>query len=361
MTGSRQALFWLSALALFFLLLHLLSGMLLPFILGIAIAYLLAPLVAMLRRWNLPRGLAALVALLAFLFTLVAIIVLIVPVIQLQAAQLARSAPAVVAFVRQQLQVLLDLAQQQLAPEDLAKVHDMVGNWTGTALTWVAGLAQRLLSSGLALANILSLLLITPLVAFFMLRDWDTIIMRIDGLLPRQYAHTIREQLRLVNETMAGYLHGQALVSLIVGIYYAVALSLLGLDFAFILGVVVGILSFVPYVGEAFGLVLALGLGAVQFGSWAKITIIAVIFVVGHLVGNDVLQPKLVGSRVHLHPVWVIFALLAFGALFGFVGVLIALPAAAVTGVLVRFAINTYLGSPLYDPAQSARERKSKS
>lgn len=359
MTGSRQALFWLSALALFFLLLHLLSGMLLPFILGIAIAYILAPLVVLLRRWSLPRGLAALAALLLFLFTLVAIIVLIVPVIQLQAAQLARSAPAVVEFARQQLQVLLDLAQQKLAPEDLAKVHDMVGSWTGSALTWVAGLAQRLLSSGLALANILSLLLITPLVAFFMLRDWDTIIARIDALLPRQYASTIREQLRLVNETMAGYLHGQALVSLIVGVYYAVALGLLGLDFAFILGVVVGILSFIPYVGEAFGLMLALGLGAVQFGSWPKIGIIAAIFAVGHLIGNDVLQPKLVGSRVHLHPVWVIFALLAFGALFGFVGVLIALPAAAVTGVLVRFAINGYLASPIYDPAQSKHERKS--
>jgi predicted PurR-regulated permease PerM len=302
--------------------------------------------------------LAALVALLVFLFLLVAIIVLIVPVIQLQAAQLARSAPAVVEFARRQIQVLLDLAQQELAPEDLAKVHDMVGSWTGSALTWVAGLAQRLLSSGLALANILTLLLITPLVAFFMLRDWDTIIARIDALLPRQYAATIRAQLRLVNETMAGYLHGQALVSVIVGIYYAVALGLLGLDFAFILGVVVGILSFIPYVGEAFGLVLALGLGAVQFGSWTKIAIIAVIFVVGHLVGSDVLQPKLVGSRVHLHPVWVIFALLAFGALFGFVGVLIALPAAAVTGVLVRFAIKSYLASPIYDPAQAKRERK---
>jgi predicted PurR-regulated permease PerM len=353
MSATRQALFWASALAIFFLLLHLLSGMLLPFVAGLGIAYLLAPFVTMLTRRNVPRGLAALAALLLFLFAVIAVIVLIIPVIELQAAELARNTPALVDFARQQIQSLLDLAQRHLSPEDLAKVHDMVGGWTAAALSWAAGLAQRLLTSGIALANILSLLLITPLVAFFMLRDWDEIIARLDSLLPRPYAATIREQLHLVDETIAGYIHGQALVSLIVGVYYAVALSVVGLDFAFILGVVIGIVSFVPYVGEAMGLALALGLAAVQFGSWVKIAVIAAIFVCGHLVGNDILQPKLVGSRVHLHPVWVIFALLAFGTLFGFLGILIALPAAAVTGVLVRFILKRYLRSPLYDPSQT--------
>jgi predicted PurR-regulated permease PerM len=359
MSAARQALFWVGALAFFFLLLHLLSGMLLPFVLGLGIAYALAPLAAMLMRWKVPRSLAALAALLAFLLSLIAIVVLIVPVIQLQAAQLARDAPAAVAFVRQEIQALLDLAQQQLPPEDLAKVHDMVGSWTATALTWAAGLAQRLLTSGLALANILSLLLITPLVAFFLLRDWDAILAQLDSWLPREYAPTVRAQLRLVDETIAGYIHGQSLVSLMVGIYYAVALSITGLDFAFILGIVVGILSFIPYIGEITGAILAIGLGSMQFGSWGKIVTIAIIFLAGHLVAANFLQPKLVGSRVHLHPVWVIFALLAFGTLFGFVGVLIALPAAAVTGVLVRFALARYLASPLYDPARAAHERKS--
>ncbi len=350
MSASRQALFWICALAVFFLLLYLLGGMLLPFVLGLAIAYILVPLVSMLRRWGLQKSLAALVALLAFLLVLVTIVILIVPLIELQAAQLARNAPAIVAFARQEVQLLLDLAQQKLPPEDLAKVHDMVGGWTGSALTWVAGLAQQLLTSGLALANTLSLLLITPLVAFFMLRDWDTILQQIDDLLPRPYAPTIREQMHLVNETIAGYLHGQGIVSLIIGIYYAIALSILGLDFAVVLGVLVGILSFIPYLGEAVGLLLAIGLGVVQFGTWTKVIIIAVIFVVGHLVGSDFLQPKLVGSRVHLHPVWIIFALLGFGTLFGFLGILIALPAAAVTGVLVRFALSRYRTSLIYDP-----------
>jgi predicted PurR-regulated permease PerM len=355
MSGWRQLLFWLGALALFFYLLNLLSGILLPFVAGLAIAYLLAPLVAIMTRWNLPRPLAALISLALFLLALVAVIVLIVPVIQLQAAQLSRNAPAAVAFARAQIQALLDLAQQKLAPEDLAKVHDMVGSWTGAALTWAAGLAQHLLTSGIALANILSLLLITPLVAFFALRDWDKIVERLDSWLPRAYRPTIREQLRLVDETLAGYIHGQSLVSLITGVYYAAALSLLGLDFALMLGVVVGILSFIPYIGDATGLVLALGLAMMQFGTWTAVAIVVAIFVAGHLVIANIVQPKLVGERVHLHPVWVIFALLAFGTVFGFVGVLLALPAAAVTGVLVRFALARYLASPLYDPDRSAR------
>ncbi len=361
MSNLRQTVFWIGALALFFLLLHLLSAMLLPFVAGFGIAYILAPFAALLMRWKVPRGLAALIALLTFLLALVTIIVLIVPVIQLQAEELARDAPAVVAYARQEIQALLDLAQQKLPPEDLAKVHDMVGGWTGAALTWVAGLAQRLLSSGIALANILSLLLITPLVAFFLLHDWDSILARLDSWLPREHAATVREQMHLVDETIAGYIHGQALVSLIAGIYYAIALSITGLDFAIILGVVVGILSFIPYVGEITGAILAISLASIQFGTWSKIIAIALIFLAGHLTAANVLQPRLVGSRVHLHPVWVIFALLAFGTLFGFVGVLLALPAAAVTGVLVRFALARYLASPFYDPSRARARHENKS
>jgi predicted PurR-regulated permease PerM len=280
--------------------------------------------------------------------------VLIVPVIELQAAQLLHAAPAVAAYARDEAQHLLDLAQKQLSPEDVQKAQDMIGSWTGAALGWLAGLVEGVLTSGLAIANLLTLLLITPLVAFFLLRDWPSIVLRFDNLLPRPYAPTIREQMRLVDATISGYLHGQALVSLIVGIYYAVALSIVGLNFAVILGIVVGILSFIPYVGEATGVLLAIGLAAAQFGTWGKIIVIAIIFLIGHLGAADFLQPKLIGSRVHLHQLWVIFALLAFGELFGFLGVLVARPAAAVIGVLVRFALSRYLASPLYDPGRAS-------
>ena len=353
MSATRQGLFWLLALVLFFFLLHLLSGMLLPFVAGFGIAYLLAPLVAWLARWKFPRSLASLAVLALFILLLVTVIVLIVPVLELQAVQLVRAAPAIAGFVREEAQHLLDLAQKELPPDQIQKAQDMIGGWTGAALGWVAGLLEGLLTRSLAIANLLALLLITPLVAFFMLRDWPNIVAKFDELLPRAYAQTIREQMALVDATLSGYIHGQALVSLIVGIYYAIALSIVGLNFAFILAIVVGVLSFIPYIGEATGVVLALSLAAMQWGTWGKLVAIAVIFLVGHLVAADVLQPKLIGSRVHLHQVWVIFALLAFGELFGFLGVLLALPAAAVTGVLVRFALSRYRQSALYDPERA--------
>jgi len=352
-SATRQGLFWLLALALFFLLLHLLSGMLLPFVAGFGIAYLLAPLVAWLTRWKLPRSLASLAVLLIFILLLVTVIVLIVPLLELQVAQLVRAAPALAGFVRDEAQLLLDLAQKELPPDQIQKAQDLIGSWTGAALGWIAGFLEGLLTRGLAIANILALLLITPLVAFFMLRDWPIIVAKCDELLPRAYAPTIREQLRLVDATLSGYIHGQALVSLIIGIYYAVALSIVGLNFAFILAIIIGVLSFIPYVGEVIGVVLALSLAAMQWGTWGKVIVIAVIFLIGHLAAADFLQPKLIGSRVHLHQVWVIFALLAFGELFGFLGVLLALPAAAVTGVLVRFALTRYRHSSLYDPGRA--------
>ncbi len=349
MTATRQTLFWLAALAVFFLMLHLLSGMLLPFVAGFGIAYILSPLVLFLTRWRVPRGIASLLALLFFLLMVALVIVLFVPMIELQGAQLAHSAPAAVAYVREQAQHLLDIAQQELPPEEMQKARDMVGGWTGSALTWGGSVAQSILSSGLALANIVTLLLITPLVAFFVLRDWPVIGKKIDSWLPRDHADTIRQQLRLVDQTIAGYIHGQALVSLIVGTYYAIALSIAGLNFAVMLGIIVGIISFVPYAGEIIGVLIAVSLAAMQFGTWGKITAVVLIFLAGHLTSANFLQPKLIGERVHLHEVWIIFALLAFGELFGVLGVLLALPAAAVIGVLVRFALSRYLASSLYD------------
>jgi len=201
---------------------------------------------------------------------------------------------------------------------------------------------------------VLSLLFITPVVAFFLLRDWDRILARIDSWLPRRHAPVIRAQAAKVDETLSGFVRGQGTVCLLLGVFYAIALALVGLDFGLVIGVLIGLISFVPYAGAMIGAVLSIGLAAVQFGDWTHVLIIAGIFVFGQAVEGNVLTPKLVGDRVNLHPVWVIFALLAFGSLFGFVGVLLAVPIAAILGVLVRFALERYLASPLYDPKDGA-------
>lgn len=351
-SGQRQQVyFWLGALVFFFLLVYLLSPILLPFVAGSAIAYFLDPAVHRLARWRVPRGLATMLALLLFLLVLLLIFALLVPLVQLQAGELARRVPGMVADARGRFEHLMQLAQQQLAPEDVAKLRDALGAGLGDLASWLARFIQRVLTSGIALANLLSLIFLTPVVSFFLLRDWDRLVRRIDSWLPRHHAATIREQARLVDATLSGYLHGQLLVCLGVGIYYAAALSLIRLEFGLIIGVLAGILTFIPYVGFATGLVLALGLALLQYGSFSGLLAVIVVFAIGQVLESNVLAPKLVGKRVHLHPVWVIFALLAFGSVFGFLGVLLALPTAAVIGVLVRFALARYLASPLYDPA----------
>jgi predicted PurR-regulated permease PerM len=346
----RAWLFWLGALALFIAALWLLSGILLPFVAGCAIAYFLAPAVDRLERLHVPRGLAAAMVLLVFFVALATVLALLLPVVELEAAELARRAPTVVELGRQQLQALLELAQQRLSPEDLAKLKDMAGGMTAAAIGWAAQLTQRLLTSGLALANLLSLVIVTPVVAFFLLRDWSLIVAEIDSWLPRRHAATIRTEARLIDQTLAGFVHGQFIVGCVLAVYYGAALTLAGLNFAVILGILIGVLSFVPLVGIFTGFILALGLGLIEFGPTARLAVIAAIFAAGHAVDSNLLTPRLVGQRVNLHPVWVIFALLAFGSLFGFIGVLLAVPAAAVIGVLIRFAIARYLESPLYDP-----------
>ena len=351
-TGQRQqTVFWLGALIVFFVLFYLLSPILLPFVAGFIIAYFLDPAVHQLERWHVRRSFGALVMLLLFVLAVLIVLSLLVPLVELQAAELVRRVPALVGAARERMEQLMQLAEQQLAPEDVAKLRDILGSGLADVASWAARLVQSLLTNSVALANLLSLVFITPIVAFFLLRDWPRIIALVDAWLPRHHLATIREQARLVDMTLAGFMRGQLLVCLGTGVYYTVALTVIHLDFGLIIGILAGVLTFIPYVGFATGFLLAMGLALLQFGTLSGMLWVFAVFAVGQVLEGNVLAPKLVGERVHLHPVWVIFALLAFGTVLGFVGVLIALPAAAVAGVLVRFALGRYLASPLYDPA----------
>jgi predicted PurR-regulated permease PerM len=350
--GQRQqTFFWLGALVAFCALFYLLRPILLPFVAGFVLAYFLDPAVQYLQRWHVRRSFGTIAVLLLFVLALLLVLSLLVPLVQLQGAELVRRAPALVAAGRERIEQLMHLAEQQLAPEDVTKLRDIVGNSLSDIASWSVRLVQGLLTSSIAIANLLSLVFITPVVAFFLLRDWPRIVAAVDGWLPRHHLGVIREQARLVNLTLAGFMRGQLLVCLGTGIYYAVALTLIHLDFGLIIGILAGILTFIPYVGFATGFVLAMSLALLQFGTLSGMLWVLGVFVIGQMLEGNVLSPKLVGERVHLHPVWVIFALLAFGSVLGFVGVLIALPAAAVIGVLVRFVLGRYLASPLYDPA----------
>jgi predicted PurR-regulated permease PerM len=353
---QRNTWVWLTGLALFFLALWLLSAILLPFVAGIAIAYFLNPLVNRVERLGVPRGLAAFMVLLLFLMLLVLVLMLVVPILESQVLDLVANLPSLLDTLRREAEHLMEVAQQRLSPEDFAKLRDAVGGKLADMAAMLGTVVRNVVTRGLAFANLLSLVFVTPVVSFFLLRDWNRILARLDDWLPRAQAGTIREQAARIDEILSAYLRGQLSVCVLLGIYYAVGLTSLGLNFGSAIGLLIGILAFLPYIGFAVGFLLAILLALTQFSDQHYVLYVAALFAAGMVLEGNLLTPKLVGERVHLHPVWIIFALLAFGTLFGLLGVLIAIPMAAVIGVLVRFALSRYLVSPLYDAANAKDE-----
>lgn len=354
MTTEKRLRFWLFGLLAVFVVLFLLRSVLLPFVAGMAVAYFLDPAADRLEAWGCSRAIATSIITATFFTLLLLAILLVVPLLQKQIVDFAARVPHYVDALRGWLTVLLERVQSRISPQELDSLRGAITKYLGEALTWMGTLVTGIWSGGVALANLLALVVITPVVCFYLLRDWDRMVTKIDGWLPRQQADMIRAQMRLIDETLAGFVRGQGLVCLILGLYYGVGLTMAGLDFGLVVGFGAGIISFIPYVGSLLGLVVSLGLALGQFNQWQDIAVVAGVFVTGQLMEGYVLSPKLVGERVHLHPVWIIFALLAGGALMGFVGVLLAVPVAAVIGVLGRFSLERYLASPLYHGTSEA-------
>ena len=344
-----RLLFWVGLFLVVIFALGLVQSILLPFATGLVIAYILAPLVGRLEGLGVPRALASLFVLILFLLGVALIVVTLVPLIQGQIMQLIARAPNLVRSLQDHVGQWIQLLQERLPAEDVSKLRDLLGAKLGEAVVWLVGLLQGMVTSSFAILNVISLVVVTPIVLFFLLRDWDKMVAHIDSQLPRQSLDTIRGQARAVSETLVGFVHGQALVCLILAVYYGIALTVAGIGSALALGVLIGVLAIIPMLGVATGFLLAVSLAASQYGTWTAILEVIGIFVFGQLVEANILTPKLVGDRIHLHPVWVIFALFAGGTLYGFVGILVAVPAAAVIGVLARFALLRYRQSTLYD------------
>lgn len=339
--------FWGTGFIVFMGLLWLLQDVLLPFILGMAVAYFLDPLVDRCENRGMARWLGTSVVLLSFFAVFVGAMLLLIPVMQGQVVNLLHAVPGYIEDMRTAVLPLIERYYPS-DTESVTQLREAASGYAGTAFTWLAGVAQKLWSGGSALFDIISVLIITPVVAFYMLRDWDIMTNRIDGWLPRKHSATIRELFHQIDETLAGFVRGQASVCLMLGIFYAIALTIAGLSFGLVIGLGAGILSFIPYVGSMLGFVVGVGVAIFQFGDWFHPAIIAGIFMFGQVIEGNVLTPKLVGESVGLHAVWIMFALMAGGALFGFVGVMIGVPVAAVIGVMTRFALERYLESSFY-------------
>jgi predicted PurR-regulated permease PerM len=345
----RQAMFWTIAIILFCLVLYVLGNTLMPFIAGMALAYFLDPVADFLERHGLPRLAATSIILIALLLVFVLALLVFVPIVVRQTAGLLSNLPQWI----EQLQIVVSSWDfsflERFWGQEKAVLQNNAGELVKQGASWIGTLAAGLWQSGQAFFSIASLMIITPVVAFYLLYDWDNMVEWLDHLLPRDHRETILRLAGEIDEAVAGFVRGQGTLCLVMGLFYATALTVAGLNFGLVIGLVAGAISFIPFVGSIVGFLLSVGVALVQFWpDWVPIAIVAGIFFFGQFLEGNILQPYLVGSRVRLHPVWVMFSLIVFGALFGFTGLLVAVPTAAAIGVIVRFATERYLESELY-------------
>ena len=346
MRFERSFVFWISVLVVFLGLVWLLHGILLPFVVGAGIAYLLDPLAKRLSSRGLSRLVAALVILAGFAIVLAGLIILLTPVLARQLSTFTGHFPSYVEDMQAYVNDPRHSWLKSVVGSDEKLSLAVVMNKSMAYLTEVL---PTLWTKGEALLSLASLLVVTPVVAFYLLLDWDTVVKSFDDLIPLQQRDTVRGLVCQINDALSGYVHGQLLVCVILGAYFAIGLTVAGLSFGVLIGAVSGFLTFIPYVGSLTALVVSTGVAFAQFSSdWPRILIIVGVVVVGQFIEGNVLSPKLVGENVGLHPVWLIFALLAGGYLFGFVGLLLAVPLAAAAGVLTRYGLQRYRESPLY-------------
>jgi len=340
---------WLVATAVVIAaLLHFLGSILTPFLIGAILAYFGSPLVTWAERHRVPRTVGTLLVILVILLLILALLLVLIPLVQSEIGQLTRRLPELAAnlyghvapWLRETLGIELQL--------DLASVKELIADNLDSAQALTLKLLSGLKAGGTVVLGILINLVMIPVVMFYLLRDWNRIVAHVDGLLPRRWLPRVRIIALEIDGVLAEFLRGQLAVMGVLAVYYVVGLTLAGLQFALPIGILTGLLVFIPYVGFGLGLILGVLAALLQWSGWPGFMAVLAVYGIGQLLENYVLVPFLVGDRIGLHPLAVIFALLAFGELFGFAGVLLALPVSAALLVGLRHLRATYFASDLY-------------
>lgn len=348
MTDNSKTWLWAAILIVSAFTIYSISNILLPFITGTFVAYALNPAVNKLEKWKISRGLTTPVLILSFFTLFGGLLFFAIPFLKTELINLAKLIPSYARKTLDTIQPHMDILSHYVDTKDFSQLQETATSHIGDMLSWSLNLFARVLTNSLAIANLISLIILTPIISFYMLRDWPRITQAITKILPRSQLPVIIEQAHKINQVLGAYIRGQATVCLILIVIYTTGLSLVGLNFSLTIGIVTGILSFIPYFGVLIGVTAGIGIALSQFPDWSSIGMVAGVFITGQIIEGYFLTPKLVGDSIGLHPVWIIFSLLAGGSLFGFIGIVLALPIAAVVGVLVRFLLSLYLNSPLY-------------
>lgn len=345
---NKKWVFWIAVIILLVWFLFAIKAILLPFVVGILLAYFLDPAADRLEKWGLSRVSATCVITLGFFCLLGILLVLLLPPLFDQINGLLTSLPDLIQEGQRLAEQQFRRITGQLDAADLQTAKNAVNQVSNEIFQTLTAMTTDMLQSGFALINLISLIVLTPVVAFYLLRDWDRFVAHINSLLPQEHAPVIREQLRKIDETISGFVRGTLNVMLVLSAFYIVSLSLAGLKFAIIIGMIGGFMIIIPYVGTLLSGAAAVGMAMLQFDDPAYIMAVLGIFITGQVLEGYVLTPKLIGEKVGLHPLWLIFGMLAGATLFGFVGVFLAVPVTAIIGVLMRFAIEQYRQSEYY-------------
>jgi predicted PurR-regulated permease PerM len=341
-------LFWAVIVGGLLLFLFLVREILLPFIAGMAVAFFLDPLVDRIEKWGLSRLLATSIVSVVFFVVTAAILAVIGPMIVNQIIDLVTALPDYIAYLKERL---FDLSVELSASTGVdlrQRIREALASGAETAVGSISDIVLGIVVNGIAVVNLVSLLLITPFVGFFLLLHYDEIVARIDGMLPLAQRATQRDLFRRINRVLSGFVRGQALVCVIMAVYFGAALSLVGLEYGLVIGVVAGLLTFIPFVGSLSGMVPTVAVALAQYDSFGQMLVPIGLYLFGQFVEGYFLSPRLVGKQIRLHDVWVVFAVLAGGALLGFWGAIVAVPVAGIVGVLVRFAVRRYRVSSYY-------------
>lgn len=339
---------WLVIFFTFFYSLYVLRSVLMPFVAGILLAYLLDPMVDKLEKFKLSRLSSTLIVCFVTILIIVPALVLLIGMIENQISLLIQATPKYLTLIMEKIRPTLENLNERFPDLKSANIEELVKNNIGNSMKFIGKVLKALISNGFALINLISLLLIMPIVTFYMLRDWDNFVKKFESLLPKKSKKSIIATFKDVDKIIAGFIRGQLSVCLILGIFYSIGLKLVGLELGLLVGFIAGIISFIPYVGSITGFVVGCILAFAQYGDITHVLYVVGVFMLGQFIEGNFLTPKLVGESVGLHPVWVMFALLAGGVLLGFLGLMLAVPLAAIIGVLVRLAIKRYKLSSLY-------------
>lgn len=344
-----QTIFWSVAFLIFLGLIWLLKGILLPFVLGAVIAYLLNPVVGRLEKLGMARRGAVLLMLGSFFTVLTILLAILLPILLREAMAFLDAAPGYVTYLWAKVQPMIVAVQERLGYQITDQLQGLLQDNMGKTLQVGKGVLAGLANGGGAVLEFMTTLFLTPIAAYFMMKEWPAIVREIGDMMPRDHESTLRELLRQIDGKISGFVRGQIMICGALGILYAIALSIAGLNYGFVIGLGTGILSIIPYVGSTLGLMTSLVVSYLQSGGdWSFVGIIAVIFFVGQFIEGNFITPKLMGDSVGLHPLWIIFALMAGGSLLGLLGMFLAIPVAAIVGVLLAFAFSQYKASSFY-------------